>query len=70
MKENKSKTFAEIRKELLGRGIDIIRVLATLNGKQCYKIHGKGFNRAAIFTAADIKQAYYEGEFVWGNARK
>jgi predicted transcriptional regulator len=63
-KKENIKTFAQIRKELLGKGIDIIRVLATLNGKQCYKIHGKGFNRAAIFTAADIKQAYYEGEFV------
>ena len=55
--------FKEVIRELLTRGIKVIKIKASLNGVQAYKVKGSGYNPAALWTAAEIKRIYQHGEF-------
>lgn len=62
MKEKRI-TITEIRKALATLGIELFRVNATINGKQVYRIKGKGYNPCAIWTFSDLRLAYKYGQF-------
>ena len=56
--------FKEVIKELLTQGIRVVKIKATLNGAQAYKIIGSAkHNPEALWTAAQIRQVYSHGEF-------
>lgn len=55
--------FNEVIKELLVKGIRVIKIKATLNGVQAYKVIGSKYNPAALWTSAQIRQVYSHGEF-------
>ena len=55
--------FKEVTKELLTKGIRVIKINAKLNGAQAYKIKGSKYNPEALWTAAQIKWVYQHGEF-------
>ena len=55
--------FKEVTKELLTKGIRVIKINAKLNGAQAYKVKGSKYNPAALWTAAQIRQVYSHGEF-------
>ncbi len=55
--------FKEVIKELIIKGIRVVKVKATLNGAQAYKVKGSKYNPAALWTAAQIRRVYSHGEF-------
>ena len=55
--------FNEVTKELLTKGIRVVKIRAKLNGVQVYKIKGSKYNPEALWTAAQIRQVYSHGEF-------
>ena len=55
--------FKEVTKELLTKGIRVIKINAKLNGAQAYKVKGSKYNPAALWTASQIKWVYSHGEF-------
>lgn len=57
------KSFNEIKKELKENNIFVVKMNATINGVQAYKLRGVEHNPAAIWTAEEIKNTYYNGEF-------
>lgn len=58
------KKISEIKKELKLAGIEIKKIKATLNGLQAYRVVGRDYDPAVIWTRADIREAYRRGEFV------
>lgn len=56
--------FSEIKKELKLKGIEVRKLRATLNGAQAYRVVGRDYDPAVIWTRADIWEAYRRGEFV------
>ncbi len=54
--------FKEVIKELLTKGIGVVKINAKLNGAQAYKVKGSKYNPAALWTAAQIRQVYSHGE--------
>ena len=57
------KKFSEIKKELKEKGVEIRPQKATLGGARAYKVIGSEHNHHALWTADEIKVAYYNGEF-------
>ena len=57
------KSFNEIKKELEAHNIFVQKLNATINGVQAYKIRSAEHNQSAIWTAEEIKNTYYNGEF-------
>ena len=57
------KKFSEIVKELELKGVEIRVTKATLNGHRAYKVKAPDFNPAALWTAAEIKEAYQNAIF-------
>jgi len=55
--------FKEVIKELLAKDIRVLKVKATLNGAQAYKVKSSKYNPAALWTAEQIKRVYEHGEF-------
>ena len=54
--------FKEVIKELIIKGIRVVKIKAKLNGAQAYKVKGSKYNPAALWTAAQIKWVYQHGE--------
>ena len=58
------KSFREIKKELKAEDIEVRPMWATVNGFKAYKVFGSPWhNTYALWTARQIKDAYYNGEF-------
>ena len=57
------KKFREVIKELITKGIRVVKIKAKLNGVQAYKVKGSKYNPEALWTAAQIRQIYNHGEF-------
>ena len=56
------KKFAEIKRELKALGIEIRPQKATLDGAKAYKVIGNDHNPHALWTAEEIRVAYYNAE--------
>lgn len=56
-------TLKEIIKELKANSIEVIKIRATLNGKQVYRVRGSQYNFSALWTADDIIESFQNGEF-------
>lgn len=54
--------FNEVIKELIVKGVRVVKIKATLNGAQAYKVKGSKYNPAALWTAAQITWVYQHGE--------
>ncbi len=56
-------TFAEIKKTLKNKGDEIVAVKAALSGAKAYKVIGsKDHNEYALWTAAQIREAFKHGD--------
>ena len=55
--------FKEVIKELLTKGIRVVKINAKLNGVQTYKVKGSKYNPEALWTASQIRHVYSHGEF-------
>ena len=58
-------TFAEVKKELAREGITVVRVKATLNGKQLYMLEGSGSTDGILLTAQEIVEECKRDEIGW-----
>lgn len=57
--------FSEVKKELSLEGITVVKVKATLNGKQLYKLQGSGSTDGIYLTAQEIVSECKLGEIGW-----
>ena len=65
----KPMTYTEIKKSLESLGIELFKIKATINGRQAYRIKGRGYNHTALWTLSELRQAYQYGQF-WDVSEK